>query len=146
MTIILYTTNSEKNSLNKSLSSGNTFTGTLRTETSITIPEIMLESNSNLSGYNYAYIPEFGRYYFIRDIRSYRDKLWVISMRVDVLMSFKNAIKASKGILTDTQTTEKEYYLSDDSWVSTVKDKTDIIAFSSGFNESGEYILITAGG
>lgn len=146
MTVILYTTNSEKNALSKTLGNAKTFTGTLKKETSITSPEIMLESDTNLSGYNYAYISEFGRYYFIRDIRSVRDNLWVVSMRVDVLMSFSTSIKASRGILTDTQSTAKNFYLSDDSWVTMVKDKTDIIAFSSGFLESGEYILITAGG
>lgn len=146
MTVILYTTNSEKNALSKTLGNAKTFTGTLKKETSVTSPEIMLESDTNLSGYNYAYISEFGRYYFIKDIRSYRDNLWVVSMRVDVLMSFSNSIKSSKGILTNTQTTEKDFYLSDDSWVTLVKDKTDIISFSTGFLDSGEYILITAGG
>lgn len=41
---------------------------------------------------NYAYIQEFDRYYYITDIVSVRNDLWQLSMRVDVLMSFKTNI------------------------------------------------------
>lgn len=145
MEIILYNTISEKNEINKSLSNGVTFTGTLRDMTSVLSPEINIESSSNLSSYNYCHVSDFGRYYFIKDVKSLRKNLWRISLKVDVLMSFRSDILASRGILAHTET-NGEYYLPDNSWVNLVKDKTDIIAFSSGFNDSGEYILITAGG
>ena len=145
MDITLYKNSSERNKLNKVLTDSHTFTGALRGVTSVVFPEIDLEVE-NPTGFNYAYIPDFGRYYFISGMASIRSGLWKISMRVDVLMSFKTDIKTSRGILTDTQSTAKNLYLEDDSWVNMVKDKTDIIAFSNGLLESGEYILITAGG
>lgn len=42
---------------------------------------------------NYMYIPEFGRYYFISDITLNHSGLYIISARVDALMSFKEYIK-----------------------------------------------------
>lgn len=146
MQITLYKTGSERNALNKVLTNPVEFNGTLRNETSISDPIITLEYSSNITGYNYCYISEFERYYFINDIRSVRNNLWALHMHVDVLMSFKSSILASTVILAESTDTGKSNYLVNDVWVSTVKDKTDIINFSSGLLESGEYILITAGG
>ena len=145
MEITLYNTTSEKNEINKSLSNGATFTGTLRDMTSVLSPEINIESGSNLSTYNYCHISDFGRYYFIKDIKSVRSGLWRVSLKVDVLMSFKVDILASQGVLKHTETFG-ELYLANNTWENLVKDKTDIITFSSGLLDSGEYILITAGG
>lgn len=44
--------------------------------------------------YNYVYIPDFNRYYFINDI-TYNIGVWLISCNVDVLASFKEDITAS---------------------------------------------------
>lgn len=41
---------------------------------------------------NYAYIPDFNRYYFITDITAVGRNLWMISMSVDVLMSYYGSI------------------------------------------------------
>ena len=41
---------------------------------------------------NYAYIPDFNRYYFINDIISVRQNMWRVVMNVDVLMSYKTQI------------------------------------------------------
>lgn len=123
----------------------NVFSGTLREETSVTAPVVLMELE-NPSGYNYAHIPEFGRYYFIRDMVSVRKGLWRVSMQVDVLESFKNYILDLGVILSDSENTGAENYLSGDVWKAKVKEKTDIINFPSGLSETGHFILITAGG
>lgn len=123
----------------------NVFSGTLREETSVISPVILMELE-NPSGYNYAYIPEFGRYYFISDMVSVRKGLWRISMKVDVLESFKNYILDLGVILSDSENTGAENYLSGEVWKAKVKEKTDIINFPSGLSETGHFILITAGG
>lgn len=145
MDIIFYTISDEKNKLNKTLDDGATFSGVLKEETSIIKPSIIIEAE-NLSSYNYVYISEFGRYYFIKDITSIKNNLWRVSCFVDVLMSFKSAILTCPIILADSESTEIETYLGGDVWKSLVKSKTDIISFSSGLNDTGEYILITSGG
>lgn len=123
----------------------NVFSGTLREETSVISPVVLMELE-NPSGYNYAYIPEFSRYYFISDMVSVRKGLWRISMKVDVLESFKNYILDLGVILSDSENMGAENYLSGEVWKAKVKEKTDIINFPSGLSEAGHFILITAGG
>ena len=145
MEITLCVNTSEKSKIGKNLTSMNVFSGTLREETSVTAPVVLMELE-NPSGYNYAHIPEFGRYYFIRDMVSVRKGLWRVSMQVDVLESFKNYILDLGVILSDSENTGAENYLSGDVWKAKVKEKTDIINFPSGLSETGHFILITAGG
>jgi hypothetical protein len=145
MNITLCVNNSEKNKLSKSLSSMNVYSGTLKGESGVTAPVVLMELE-NPTGYNYAYIPDFGRYYFIRDIASIRNGLWEISMSVDVLQSFRNEIRGCAVILSDTEDTGKEKYLTGNVWKSKVKEITNIVNFPSGLSDNGHFILITAGG
>lgn len=131
--------------MGKNLSNLNVFSGSLKGETSITNPVITIEIE-NPTGFNYAYISEFGRYYFIDDMISVRTGLWKISMKVDVLESFKNNIREISVILSDSTNTGKEMYLSGEVWKSKVKELTDIINFPSGLSDNGYFILITSGG
>lgn len=93
MNIILYKNLAESNRLDKTaqLTEIISVNGTLRVNTSITQPVMEVENTSYLNA-NYAYIPEFERYYFITDIVSTNYGLWELHMKVDVLMSFKTQI------------------------------------------------------
>lgn len=147
MDIVLYVNNSERQAINKTLTNGLTLTGSLRNESSVINPTILIET-TNPSSYNYAYIPEFGRYYFITDMVSVRTNLWRMSLSVDVLMSFKTQILNLDVIVSDVSLGEPEFstYMEGEQWKSTVKTKTDVINFPNGLLNSGEYILITSGG
>lgn len=146
MLIKLYHNNSPNNKIGKSLNSEVTYTGSLRDSSKIIKPSVLIEAES-ISGYDYAYIPDFDRYYFIKEKTSYRTGLWMIDMEVDVLETYKNDIKNLHCIIEATEDYKGSNYLSNsDSWVTSVKAKTDIITFSSGLLNNGEYILITAGG
>lgn len=61
----------------------------VRSPSSIISPVIELRTNP--LQYNYAYIPSFSRYYFINDI-VYNEGLWIVSLTVDVMASFKAEI------------------------------------------------------
>lgn len=147
MVLKLYKNNSERNCVTKTLSNELQLTGTLRHETSIKTPVITIVGDDSIIGYNYAFIVEFNRYYFITDIKSIRNGFWELSFLCDVLMSFKDDILSSFAVIDQTQEYDTSAYLSSDTFVASVKDKTDIINFSgSSLLDSGEYILITAGG
>lgn len=145
-TISLFKTASENNRVVKTLTDEKQLSGELRNQTSVLNPSIRIESADNISTYNYAYISEFGRYYYITDIVSVRTNCWVVSLRCDVLMSYKDEIQGLNVILDNTQETGLSNYLSSPNWVNLVKTKTDIKVFPSGLSEQGEFILITAGG
>ena len=145
-TISLFKTASENNRVVKTLTDEKQLSGELRNQTSVLNPSIRIESADNISTYNYAYIPEFGRYYYITDIVSVRTNCWTVSLRCDVLMSYKDEIQGLNVILNNTQETGLSNYLASPNWVNLVKTKTDIKVFPSGLSEQGEFILITAGG
>ena len=145
MDIVLYFNESEKNKIDKKLSSEKTIHGELRDECSVISPIIRVEAES-FPNYNYAYIKDFSRFYFIDSITAVSNTIYDITLSVDVLESFKSDIKKLRVILSDTEVTGANNYISGDQWVTNVKNFTDIIQFPSGLMESGEYILITAGG
>lgn len=145
MNIILYVNNSEKNKIGKTLTNDFSLSGTLRDATNIINPVILIEI-SEIGNYNYCYINNFNRYYFITDITVIRTGLFAISLMVDVLESFKSDIKNLSVILLNTQNVGSSNYLSSPVFRNNVKSKTDILNFPNGLNDSGEFILITAGG
>ena len=98
ITLTLYNNKSEPNRIGKELEIVETKQETKKEETSIINPIIEVKTNVvPLS--NYAYIPDFGRYYFITDITSVRNGLWSISMKSDPLESFKSEIKACNAVI-----------------------------------------------
>lgn len=153
MTINLYSNVSEPIIVDKVIISITSLEGALRNESPISEPTILIECDdvavSNLIRANYAQIPEFGRYYYIQECTQIRNHLWMLDLKCDVLKSFQQFILLSMAIVdqtTDEGIERVNDYMADDSFVTTVKDKTDIVQFPDGFSSSPHYILITAGG
>ena len=100
LAVILYQNNTENNRVNKSsyLYRVGIIYGTLLSETSIINPSIAIYSQG-VPIFNYAYIPAFGRYYYVRNVTSISKDYWRIDFTADVLMSFKTEILALTGIV-----------------------------------------------
>ena len=144
MQIKFYYNSSEKNKIGKSLSKELTMDGNLRDECSVINPTILVE-HSNLSNYNYVYIPEFNRYYFITEMTIVRNNLWRISLKVDVLESFKSDILNLSCIVDKQQYENYGNNIDDGSYINKADSFVEIANYPNGFNSSGEFILITAG-
>lgn len=69
----------------------------LKDSCSIFTPSIKLDMGltADPSQYNYAYIPAFGRYYFIEDW-FFNERLWTANLNVDVLATYKTQIGNSR--------------------------------------------------
>lgn len=136
---------SDERQIFKELISGVTLEGKLRDDSSIVSPTIMFESDAVMR-YNFCYIPQWQRYYFVRDVVSYRSNLYIVSLECDVLMSFKNDI-ANFEVVVDKQTMSSngDEYIDDGSLVCDNYMFNRIYNFARGFNNSPQYILITAG-
>lgn len=145
MVLELYYNASDNRCIKKNLLEKISFDVTLREESSIINPIILLKNSLSLR-YNYAYIPEFKRYYYINNIESVRNDLWSIEMKVDPLMSFKADILSLK-VVVDKQSdiNNGDEYIDDSSLVADNLMFNTVYNFSTGFNDNGEYILITAG-
>jgi hypothetical protein len=149
MTIGLYYNKSDERKLNKDLDTIATYNGYLKNECSIQNPTVFIEGAFNIGNNinaNYMFLPDYRRYYYITEITQVRANLVKISGRVDVLMSFKDEIQNSIGIVRKQ---EHNYNLFlDDGSLKVYQDKLIICKeFPNGFpRENDRFILVTAGG
>ena len=143
MQIKLYKNLSEVNTIGKTLTEESVRTGTLKDGGSVLSPSVVL-TGENLSGFNYAYIPQFSRYYFIKEITSMKSGLWEISMRVDVLETYKDSIKANTAILK-RQEKIWDMYINDEKFKAESTNKTATIMFPQNHFNTVNFILTVAG-
>lgn len=108
--IELYQCSCEQNRVNKTeyLTSVGSLIGVLRDEASMSEMSITIQSKS-LPIFNYCYIGVFNRYYFVTEITSVNYGLWEISLSIDVLMSYKNALLQCKGFIDRNENTNNPY-------------------------------------
>lgn len=143
--ISFYVNSSEKNKVDKTLTLITTISGVLKESTSIIDPVIVIEGDlTAFTGCNYMRIETFGRSYFVNNIRSISNGLIEISAHVDVLSTYKNAIRRNQAIIRKQQNTWN-LYLNDGS-LRVYQDPEIIVkAFPSGFTTQ-EFVLAVAGG
>lgn len=89
---ILFTNTSEENSLNKSLVIKKYLFGDYTNAFSIMTPVIDLELSVDSINFNYVYISNLKRYYFVRGISSISKDLSRLSFEEDVLLTYKSKI------------------------------------------------------
>lgn len=97
-TIRLYNFNKKPNSTAVPVIAGTQYQCTMKTVSSLLSPVIDIADTKGTGAiplFNYAYIADFGRYYFIDDV-SWSQGIWSLSMHVDVLGSFKEDIENSR--------------------------------------------------
>ena len=111
-------------------------------------PVIILQTDQDLSAFNYATITEWGRSYFLdpHNIEVIAENRYSIKLQCDSLSTFADQIIGIPCIIDRTENVGGSPYIRSEAHVVNCKHKTDIINFPSGFNDSGEWILITAGG
>lgn len=146
MEINLYINNSEKEKIGKSLSNKTSMSGYLKEGSSVVNPSVKVQI-TNPSGLNYAYIPEFKRYYFISEMTNVKNNIWELSLHCDVLESFKSQIKGNTAIIEKNAYSENSnrYFNDGETFFHDSKETNEIANFQDGFDESPNYILITAG-
>lgn len=75
---------------------GTTVSGELKDKSGIRNPRILWNyGTASPSGWNYAYIPVFGRYYYITEWVYQGGGIWEIQMQVDVMATYRDEIGAS---------------------------------------------------
>lgn len=148
-TIHFMQTSSAPNVVDKEFSrQGVDLEGTLRAGSSIIDPVIIVEANApgfHVNGYNYCQVEEFGRYYYITNIVSINYTLWEIHCHVDVLMSYKEQIRAQKAIVA-RQESQYNLMLDDGSFMCYQNPKIQTKLFSNPTPfETQEFVLVVAG-
>ena len=143
MLLKLYNTNSETNRINKVLTDETEFDVRLKDKSSVVNPVLVLKSETYIN-FNYAYIPKFQRYYFVDDISVFPNKMYLLTLRCDVLTSFKDDILKSYARIVE-QTNSNAYY--DSNLKSEVRKEVDTYMSNVSFDLTADsVVLVTIGG
>lgn len=142
MLMKLYTTKTPNNTIGKVLENETEYNIKFKAQADRTKPVVVLMSETMID-FNYAYIPDFNRYYFVESIEVTPNKIYNISLRCDVLESFKNDILESSGFVNQ-QTTTNKYYNSD--YQTEIKKEVDVIKSNVTLDTTKSTILVTIGG
>ena len=142
--ITLYTMGQDEHDMNKSLTVVGTYECNLKTPVDAEKPEILLNA-TNVHA-NYAYIPLYGRYYYITPVTQHNNMMEYVGLS-DVLMSFNAGIKASPAVIARNPW-KYDKYIPDNKMPVESRTVKGTIKFPgthfSGTNNS--YILTTIGG
>lgn len=140
--------NSPSNFVSKNISDVITVEGVLRAGASILDPVILIEATTPanvISSANYAYIEAFSRYYYITNIKSDANGLWILSMHVDVLMTYASTIRSQNAIVKRQERVYNMYL--DDGWFMAYQNPLITTKYFSNATpfEAEEYVLVLAG-
>lgn len=142
MKVELYQTLSEKNRLTKILTNKLDLTGHLKDDCNMTDPVITFNLDNNILVYNYAYIPAFQRYYFINDV-DIINKTMQLSLHIDVLMTYKNDILNSTGLVIRSAVGDS--YIPDRLVLQTKKITRQCQQIGNSFNKKDGFVLQLGG-
>lgn len=123
-------------------SGGQEFGIDLKAPCNIIDPEIKIATQNDPTGYNYCYLPTFSRYYWVKNW-TYADGLWVASLTVDTLASYRDQIGNSTEYVTRSSA-QYDGTISDGLYPATAEVRSVTSAFQGGFSEtiSGGFFVI----
>ena len=143
--ITLYHNADERRVLNKRISDARVFDVILKEETSSLNPQIILQSDYDLSTYNYAFIDVTNRYYYCT-ITLMENGLFVINMEVDVLMSYRDGIKNLIGLVERVeQANYRNKDIPNNDIITQRGTTTKIIKYERSLDKNNQYVLVTNG-
>lgn len=142
------TCSSEKRALDKSFSAVTTATGTLRNQSNVVNPSILVEVGvGTIATCNYMEIPTFGRKYYITDMTSMGDNLTLVSGHCDVLSTYATGIRQNTAIVARSATQGNWNLLMNDNQIKLNNKKKIIVkkGFTAFPKNQFSMILITTG-
>lgn len=144
MLMKMYDTKSSNNVINKVLENEHEFDIKFKDKTDIVNPVVILSSPTLILS-NYAFIPDFNRYYFVDKIELFPNSIYHITLRCDVLESFKAEILTSSGFINQQTNNVNKYYNSN--YQSEVRKEVDLYKSTVTIpTDVKETILVTIGG
>ena len=145
--IHIYINSSAPDYFTKNLTGDTTITAELKAPIDIEKPTIYLSATDAYDGYNYCYIAEFGRYYFMTPVAGVGQTM-TFECISDPLMSFKDPILACPAVVARNPW-HWDLYLPDPKLPVEARTVSGIIKFPNPDHFNGDnncYILTTLGG
>ena len=146
MNIILYTNTAVLNHINRSLTQVASINGTLKEGFDIFSPDVTVEYSASYISANYAYIADFGRYYYFSQPPTVEGKTMVLHLYADSLYNFRSQVLAADCI-AERSSNRYDVMLED----SAVLGVAGYVVFSRSLPyefspDQGKYVLTVAGG
>lgn len=115
MKITFYSISDDRKKIRKNISNkiGETSTLKIKENTSVMNPTIDVTADTvgNWSTVNYAYIPDFGRYYFVDSVELRNDGVVSVTMTVDVLKTYEAKLLATSFFIARSESLNSKWYI-----------------------------------
>ena len=142
--MIFYTTHSKENEINKTLQSPVEVNANINvSELDVMRPQFLIKT-ADISG-NYIYISKLNRYYFIDTKTNVDNAHTYLTLRCDVLMSWKDEIMNATGLIVKSQN-RNPYYGGVESECRTASKRYVYTNGQNIFSDSGMLVLVTSEG
>lgn len=142
--MIFYTTHSKENEINKTLQSPVEVNANMNvSEWDVMRPQLLIKT-TDISG-NYIYIPKLRRYYFIDTKTAIDNAHTHLTLRCDVLMTWKDEIMNATGLIVKSQN-GNPYYGGVESECRTSSKRYVYTNGQNIFSDSGMSVLVTSEG
>lgn len=146
MNIVIYKNKTPLNHISRNITQVASLTGTLKEGCSIISPDITVDYKAAYIKANYAYIADFGRYYFFREPPDIGGDTMILHLYADALYNYRNEV-LSADCIAERSSSNYDLYV-DDSAVTSVAGY-DFTNFSLPYEfqpDRGTYVLMVAGG
>ena len=148
MKLTLMKTSADKRDLSKSTTTIKTVNCKIKEGTSIITPTVIINkmSASHIRQCNYAYISDFGRFYFVTDMIETTANQLEIPMHVDVLHSYKNDIRSITTLILRQVNVFSQYFVDEEMLVRTSRFREKKNIGVIGENTAYYYLTVNNGG
>lgn len=144
-TINFYSYNGHMNTVNKQLGEFTAIEGDLRQTFDVLRPTVTLRKQPRPT-FNYCYIPDLGRYYFVDRVSFEGNNAYELTLRVDVLKTYEGEILAATGRVSESDNPDP--YISNRETVFDRQPNFEKVPFANTglLNETGGIIMVTLKG
>ena len=144
-TINFYSYNGHPNTVNKQLGTFTAIEGDLRQTFDVLRPTVTLRKQPRPT-FNYCYIPDLGRYYFVDRVSFEGNNAYELTLRVDVLKTYETEILAATGRVSESDNPDP--YISNRETVYKRTPNFEKVPFANTglLNETGGIIMVTLKG
>lgn len=144
MTITIYKISDDRRVVNKTLGTAvATLTAIIKNDADILYPVLEVAYNSSVLTANYLYIDTLQRYYYIKNIKLDRQRIF-LECEVDVLKSYYNEIK-NLNCVVSRQENNYNTYLNDGVWRNLQPKEVITLPFTQSFYRPCNFVMTVGG-
>lgn len=144
VTIDFYNYTGRPNTINKTLTNPTQMQGVFRSMFNVLQPSLRVKK-SDVFAFNYCYIHELNRYYFITNVSVMDSDNYDISLSLDVLKTYEDGIMSATATVVEQQDADR--FLSSRQQLFDVRPQINRIDFEPNlFDAEGNLIMVTLKG